>query len=195
MNARTPLNYAAAASTTGMPIIAGGQAAADVALPAAAPAIPMAGAAAPMAGAAAPGAATAQGAAHGGNSMVSGLPDILHTWSSYFEALAFLCFALALLWLLLWLLKKRGTGIMGGSNPIMRIESRLALGPKKWVIVTRYLDRRLVLGVTDENITLLSEIPLEEGGEAAAATKNNSSSIFASLLKGNKETPKETPSD
>ena len=81
----------------------------------------------------------------------------------YFEALAIVCFALALLWALLWLVKRygRGSGFLGGSTG-MRVESRLALGPKKWIIVVRDLDRRLVLGLTDANISLLTELPFED---------------------------------
>ena len=88
------------------------------------------------------------------------VPDAAFAWGGYFEALAWLCFALALLWLVLWLIKRRGFSFSGSSTPGMRIESRLSLGPKKWVIITRYLDRRLILGVTEQQITLLSDLPV-----------------------------------
>lgn len=109
-------------------------------------------------------------------------PEPMIAWWGYFEALGWLCFALAALWLFLWLLKRRGTlGFTGASVPDMRIESRLALGPKKWVIVTRYQDRRLILGVTEKQITLLSDRPAEEDEAPGKSVAQGDS--FASFLK------------
>ncbi len=149
------------------------------------------------------------------SSALSGASNLSLSWSSYFEALAILCFALALLWAILWMIKRHGKpGLFSGSASAMRIESRLALGPKKWIIVVRYLDRRLVLGLTDDNISLLTEIPLESGpaeksaasplqaaptasgpgtasgsGSPSSGKKDDSSTddLFASLLRGGKE--------
>lgn len=94
-----------------------------------------------------------------GGSMLPNLPNLDLTWSGYFEALAILCFVLALVLAVLWLVKKRGSsGFFSSSAPAMRLESRLALGPKKWLIVVRCQDRRLVLGVTEKSINLLTEL-------------------------------------
>ena len=108
------------------------------------------------------------------------VPDAAFAWGGYFEALAWLCFALAVLWLVLWLIKRRGFGFSGDSTPGMRIESRLALGPKKWIIITRYQDRRLILGVTEQQITLLSDLPVAppEGSES----RNKQDKTFAAFL-------------
>ncbi|MDR2488099.1 MAG: flagellar biosynthetic protein FliO [Desulfovibrio sp.] len=92
-----------------------------------------------------------------------GLSGFSLSWSGYFEALAVVCFSLALLWALLWLIKRHKGNAFSGTLPAMRVESRLALGPKKWIIVVRCLDRRLVLGLTDERISLLTEIFFESG--------------------------------
>ena len=143
-------------------------------------------------------------------SVLSGASNLSLSWGGYFEALAIVCFALALLWALLWLVKRygRGSGFLGGSTG-MRVESRLALGPKKWIIVVRCLDRRLVLGLTDANISLLTELPLEDepgtapGPAAPAKAKNGGAqkavapaagkeasaedNVFASFLRENKE--------
>ena len=143
-------------------------------------------------------------------SVLSGASNLSLSWGGYFEALAIVCFALALLWALLWLVKRygRGGGILGGGTA-MRVESRLALGPKKWIIVVRYLDRRLVLGLTDANISLLTELPLEDepgtapspaapakakngGAQKAAAPAAGKEppaedNVFASFLRENKE--------
>lgn len=130
--------------------------AAQAAAPAAAPVAPLV---APPPAPAAQATQAAQTTTDGG-SLLGNLPDVSFSWSGYFEALAILCFVLALLWAVLWLVKRRGNGggFFASSTPSMRIENRLALGPKKWLIVVRYLDRRLVLGVTDKSINLLTEL-------------------------------------
>lgn len=98
------------------------------------------------------------------------LSNLSLSWSGYFEALAILCFALALLWAVLWLVKRHSKGGFFGNSPNMRVESRLALAPKKWILVVRCLDRRLVLGLTDDNISFLTEVSVDEApaGKAAA---------------------------
>ena len=89
------------------------------------------------------------------------IPDISLAWGGYFQALAILCFALAALWLVLWLLKRAKHA--GVSAPhTMRIESRLALGPKNWLYVVRCQDKRLILGVSEKNVSLISESKLTE---------------------------------
>lgn len=122
----------------------------------------------------------------------SALPEINLSWGGYFEALAVLCFCLAVLWAVLWLLRRRGGLVFSGAHtPGLRVESRLALGPKKWILVVRYQERRLIVGVTDKNISLLTEVyqeespaPGENGDQGAAGSKSGLS--FASLLKKDK---------
>jgi Flagellar biogenesis protein len=89
------------------------------------------------------------------------IPDISLAWGGYFQALAILCFALAALWLILWLTKRaRHAGVAAPHT--MRIESRLALGPKNWLYVVRCQDKRLILGVSEKNVSLISESKLTE---------------------------------
>lgn len=146
----------------------------------------------PMVPATAP--AAGQSAQTTGSSALSGLPDVSFSWSGYFEALAILCFVLALVWALLWLLKRRGgSGIFASSTPGMRLESRLALGPKKWLMVVRYQDRRLVLGVTDDRINLLAELR-DDNAPPAVAQADIPKARPRPVLK--KDFPaKETPSE
>jgi flagellar protein FliO/FliZ len=107
------------------------------------------------------------------------LPEVTLSWKGYFEALAILCFLLFGFFSLLWLLKRfsRGGLRFGAGGPDLRVESRLALGPKKWVMVVRYLDKRLLLGVTEQNITLLTAMPLE-----AEPDKDRAAASFTALL-------------
>lgn len=116
--------------------------------------------------AAAPAVFAGSGAAAGatdGGSLLPALPGAGFSWSGYFEALAILCLVLAGVWAVLWLVKRRGSGrLFASSTPSMRIENRLALGPKQWLVVVRYLDRRLILGVTDKTVTLVTELYEQE---------------------------------
>lgn len=109
------------------------------------------------------------------------------SWGGYFQGIAWLCFILAVLWVLLWLFKKsRASVFFPGSSPDMSIESRLALGPKKWIVVARYQDKRLVLGVTDHQINLLAEYE-SEPDEEKPADENGIGKAFAALLKKNRQ--------
>lgn len=119
----------------------------------------------------------AQGAA---SSAATVIPDISLSWGGYFQALAILCFILAALWILVWFIRRTGTAGVAASSPSMRIESRLALGPKNWLYVVRCQDKRLILGVSEKNISLVSESKLTEEEMKAPAKK----SLFT--LKGTK---------
>lgn len=81
------------------------------------------------------------------------------TMSGYFEMLGYLLLILGGVWLLLWLLRRSGVGMFSPQRQTMAIESRLSLGPKKWMVVTRVHGKRLVLGITDHTISLLAELP------------------------------------
>ena len=99
------------------------------------------------------------------------IPDLSLSWGGYFQALAILCFVLAALWIVLWFIRRTGnSGI--GAPPSMRIESRLALGPKNWLYVVRCRDKRMILGVSEKNISLISESKLTEEEMAAPAKKS-----------------------
>ena len=60
-----------------------------------------------------------------------------------------------------WLLKRYGPKIglgPGGRGGMLRLMDHLAVGPKKSVVVVRFLNKDLVLGVTDHSITRLAEV-------------------------------------
>jgi flagellar protein FliO/FliZ len=67
---------------------------------------------------------------------------------------------LALLLAMVWLLKRYGpkAGLGMFQRGDLKLEGQLGLGPKKSVAVVRFLNKVMVLGVTDSRITLLTEI-------------------------------------
>ena len=92
----------------------------------------------------------------------------------------YLCLLIAVIFLAYWLLKRFGLsgGLASGKNA-PRLMSRLMLGNRQCVSVVRYRGRDLLLGVTDHQITLLSDNEAEEADEEPPARS------FASLLKRN----------
>jgi flagellar protein FliO/FliZ len=67
---------------------------------------------------------------------------------------------LAVIYAAFWLLKRYGPKIglgPGGRGGRLRLTDHLAVGPRKAVVVVRFLNKDLVLGVTEQSITLLTE--------------------------------------
>lgn len=133
---------------------------------AATPAVNVAGQAIPVgvSGASAPASAVSSSDAVAGSILGN-------TMSGYFEIVGYLLLVLGGVWLLLWLLRRSGVGMFSPERQIMAIESRLSLGPKKWMVVTRVHGKRLVLGVTDHTITKLAELPPVETVAVPAKAK------------------------
>lgn len=114
----------------------------------------------------APGAADA--ASNAASGAVAGAADALaradglFSWGGYFQALGLLFLIIALLWAALWFLKRKGGIKLLTMHGDLALESRMALGPKKSLVVVRFLNKRLLLGVTDHQITMLTELPRDE---------------------------------
>ena len=81
-----------------------------------------------------------------------------------FSVAGVLMLMLGVLFAAFWILKRYGhkAGLGMLTNPTLKMEARLPLGPKKQVVVLRYRDKHLVLGVTDQNITLLTETDITD---------------------------------
>ncbi|WP_028574025.1 flagellar biosynthetic protein FliO [Desulfonatronovibrio hydrogenovorans] len=71
---------------------------------------------------------------------------------------------LGLIFLGFYLLKRFGhkAGLGMGSGNMLKIVATLGIGPKKSIVVVRFLNKDLVLGVTDSRINLLTEIQVDE---------------------------------
>ncbi len=84
------------------------------------------------------------------------------TWGGYIQAVGVLFVLVALFCLALWLARRFGRFRFlprPGSLPrdALVMEAQLPLGPRKGLMVVRFLNKRLLLGITDQRITLLSE--------------------------------------
>lgn len=90
-------------------------------------------------------------------------PPVTFSWLGYFEAIGVMFLLLVALWALLWLARRYGKFRFlpapgNFPNSGLRIEAQLPLGPRRGLYVIRYLDERLLIGVTEQQITLLQEM-------------------------------------
>ena len=84
-------------------------------------------------------------------------------WGKYFQAIGTMLFLLLVLWYMLKLIRKYGNGRFLPAQKLlpkdaMYIEGQLSLGPNKCITIVKVLDKRLILGITEKNITLLTEM-------------------------------------
>jgi flagellar protein FliO/FliZ len=79
-----------------------------------------------------------------------------------------LVFVGGLLWFAARVAKKRG---IGGGTGVIEVVARQRMGRTSSVSVIRIADVVLVVGATDENITLLAEVDSDTVAEALAATR------------------------
>jgi flagellar protein FliO/FliZ len=81
-------------------------------------------------------------------------------WAGYFQSVGVIFLLLALIAAALFLLKRFGprSGMGLFKRGDLKLEGQLPLGPRKSVVVVRFLNKRLVLGVADSQINLLTEV-------------------------------------
>lgn len=105
----------------------------------------------------------------------------IFSWGGYFKGIGALFLILAALWGVVWFLRRRGSlpGLGGLPRDSFSVEAQLALSPKKKIILVRFLNSRLLLGVTDQQITLLKEVEGPHGREES--TKSTARS-FAEVI-------------
>ncbi len=103
---------------------------------------------------------------------VSELSNSGNSMTAILRMLGALCAVLALMWVVVMVAKKylRGKSPLSGAAKRMVVEETLWLGPKKQVVLLSVGSRHLVVGVTDETMTTLSEIASEELSLPATAT-------------------------
>lgn len=107
--------------------------------------------------------ARAQQAAEEG---VKSLPQTGDMTGAALQVAGVLCLLLAFILVGFWVLRRFGgrMGIGVSGNKQLQIEGTLGLGPKKTLVVVRFLNKRLVLGVSDANINLITEMEADDDG-------------------------------
>ena len=97
----------------------------------------------------------------------SGLGQTTFSWGGYIQAVGILCLLLAGLWFVLWLVRRYGRfnflprpGALPRGALVM--EAQMPLAPRKGLMVVRFLNTRLLLGVTEQQICLLKEEELHD---------------------------------
>lgn len=107
-----------------------------------------------------------QGAADVGRNIASppaqNMAQTTFSWSGYLQALGIMCLLMAGLWFAVWAIRRYGKfnflprpGSLPRDSLVM--EAQMPLGPRKGLMVVRFMNRRLLLGVTDQRISLLTE--------------------------------------
>lgn len=84
------------------------------------------------------------------------------SWGSYFKAISVMLFLLIVFWYVLKMVRKVGNGRFLPSQKLlprdsMYLEGQLPLGQGKSIVIVKVLNERLVLGVTEKNINLLTK--------------------------------------
>ena len=92
----------------------------------------------------------------------------------FVHMMAWLCLILALLFVALYLVKRYGAkaGLPMGIRNEMKMLGQLSLGPKRNLVVVRFLNKILVLGVTDTQINLVTEMDADDTTQFADVLDN-----------------------
>ena len=106
------------------------------------------------------------------------------SWGGYVQALGIMCVLLGALWFAVWAIRRYGKfnflprpGSLPRDSLVM--EAQMPLGPRKGLMVVRFMNRRLLLGVTEHQISLLVEDRAQNGQSGfedmlESAASNNS---------------------
>jgi flagellar protein FliO/FliZ len=78
-----------------------------------------------------------------------------------------LCLLLGVIFVGLYLLKRFGpsTGLKMASNTQLKVLGHVTLGPKKKLLMVRFLNKVLLLGVTETSINVLSEAEADHASD------------------------------
>ncbi len=116
-----------------------------------------------------------------------------YSFGSYIKALSILCLAVAALWFALWLFRRYGKRfspmLSGVDRNVLRVEAQLPLGPRRGLVVVRFEDERLLLGVTEQHISYLASHPAANGGTPPDGTAKPFAAFLDSFSRNRKTEP------
>jgi len=115
-------------------------------------------------------------------------PDATSLGVSAIKMAGALFVVLAILFLVYYLLKRYGsrTGLGSFARGDIKYVGQFSLGSKKSVVVVRFLNKLLVLGVTENQINLLTEMEAEHEPDKAE-TKDDKQDFFRILEESDPE--------
>ena len=122
-----------------------------------------------------------------------------YSFGSYIKALGILCLAVVGLWFALWLLRRYNRSfrpmLAGLDRNALRVEAQLPFGPRRGLMVVRFEDERLLLGITEQHISPLASHPAAGGVSdgAGAGGAANPFSAFLDSFSRNRQSGAETP--
>ncbi|MBC7187784.1 MAG: flagellar biosynthetic protein FliO [Calditrichaeota bacterium] len=127
----------------------------------------------------------------GGLRLAEGTPPALNTGMLLLRTLAVLGLLVAIIYLGAWGIRRlAGRNAPGAPSSKLQVLGSVFLGPKRALYAVHVLDRVLIVGVTEAQISLLSEIADPEkvaafvGHTAKGPTGRPFASYLSSLLKG-----------
>ncbi|MDL2285199.1 flagellar biosynthetic protein FliO [Desulfovibrio sp. OttesenSCG-928-F07] len=88
-----------------------------------------------------------------------------YSWSGYFMGIGMLFIMMAMLWAGARFLKQKGALRFLGQSSGFKVTNRLSLGTKKHLLELEYRGKKLLLGVTEHQISVLNSEPLNEFDE------------------------------
>ncbi|MDR1857809.1 MAG: flagellar biosynthetic protein FliO [Desulfovibrio sp.] len=105
--------------------------------------------------------------------------------SGYLQAIGTLFALVVVLCVAVWLIRRYGRfsflprpGALPKGSLVM--EAQLPLGPRRGLMVVRFLNRRVLLGVTDQQISLLTEEPVHH--DSACPSHERDAGGFQAVL-------------
>lgn len=94
-----------------------------------------------------------------------------------------LLFIIAFILLCAWLIRRFGSGYLPVAGSAIRIVASANVGPKERVMIVDMLDKRLAIGVTAQQITLLRESEIPADAEQVDVNTQAASPGFSQLLR------------
>lgn len=109
-------------------------------------------------------------AAAAGTAVSQSIVPVSFSWGGYLQAVGLMFFLVFVLWAVLWLLRRSGRiGLLQKNGKkdenLLRIESQIPLGPRRGLMVVRFCDKKVLLGLTPDRIVSLSETFVENGDD------------------------------
>lgn len=102
-------------------------------------------------------------------------------WITLLKSFGMLCVVLALLIAVLWLLRRAYHHSSGGQPGLIQILASSYVAPKEHIVLVDVLGEKLLLGVTPQQINLLTKI--SDAKNICAASPSAQEGIFKSLLR------------